>query len=83
MLQSIMQLSKMVADRICSNEVSKPVSIKTKEFGNGSALAGARSPRVISMMKVRTIRISKILRLTPDKSGCSHDWPTVVHFGNL
>jgi hypothetical protein len=40
MLQSMTQLSKMTDLEIASMEVSKPVSIKTKDFGNGSACAG-------------------------------------------
>jgi hypothetical protein len=40
MLQSIMQLSKMTDFEIISIEVSKPVSMSTKDLGNGSAIAG-------------------------------------------
>ena len=40
MLQSIMQLSKMTDFEIISIEVSKPVSMSTKDLGNGSAFAG-------------------------------------------
>jgi hypothetical protein len=40
MLQSIMQLSKMTDFEIISIVVSKPVSMSTKDLGNGSAFAG-------------------------------------------
>ena len=40
MLQSMMQLSRMTAWEIWGSEVSNPVSIRTRDFGEGSALAG-------------------------------------------
>ena len=40
MLQSMTQLSKMTDFEIGSSAVSKPVSMSTKDLGNGSAWAG-------------------------------------------
>ena len=83
MLQSMMQLSKIVTERICSMEVSKPVSIKTKLFGRGSAWAGAKYPRVSTKMSEITSRIPAMVKTTTDKSGHSLERLVVVLFGKI
>jgi hypothetical protein len=42
----MMQLSKITASLMIGKEVSKPVSIMTRDFGSGSACAGSSIPVV-------------------------------------
>ena len=53
MLQSMMQLSNMVEERIGSIDVSKPVSIMTKDFEVIAAWAGARKPKARTSKRIR------------------------------
>jgi hypothetical protein len=61
------QLSKMTDFEIVSMEVSKPVSISTSDLGTGSAFAGVYTPREITMMSERNIRMPKMVKASTDK----------------